>query len=157
MTNFTIYKIYDKKGLIYVGRTKQKLQDRLRGHFFKRPMYAPIDITSALKIEYAELPSEADMFLYEIYYINKLKPPLNRDDKAYDKLTVDLPPVQFKEYECKLIDKWTNLIIEQGKEKALRTQKQFEAIKTLREMRKKRRNGEITEDEYFDAKERIER
>ncbi len=39
---FILYKIYDDKGIIYLGRTKQKLQDRLRGHFFKKPMQREI-------------------------------------------------------------------------------------------------------------------
>lgn len=46
------------------------------------------------------------MFLYEIYYINKYKPKLNRDDKSKDKLTISLKELEFCRYDTKLIDKW---------------------------------------------------
>jgi len=105
---YILYKIYYKFGIAYLGRTKQNLQDRLRGHFFAKPMHMKINIEAVTKIEYVELSTEADMFLYEIYYINKIKPPLNRDDKAQDSLTLDLPELEFKEFDCHLINKWRN-------------------------------------------------
>jgi len=102
----TVYVIHGKRGPVYVGRTNQPLQNRLRGHFFGRPMHRIIDIDRVTLVESAELPTEADMYLYEIYYINKLKPPLNADDKALDGLTVGLPPLEFGPFECKLMEKW---------------------------------------------------
>lgn len=39
-----LYKIYYDDVLVYLGRTKQPLQTRLRGHFFKKPMHRVIDI-----------------------------------------------------------------------------------------------------------------
>lgn len=105
-----LYKIYYGDNLVYLGRTIQPLNDRLRGHFFKKPMYRIIDIDAVTKIEYAEFKTRADMYLYEIYYINKLKPHFNCDDKAKDELTVVLPEIEFKEYECNLIDKWKSIL-----------------------------------------------
>ena len=79
-----LYKIYYENGtdnvLVYLGRTNQKLKNRLRCHFFKKPIVRVLDLKQVSKIEYAEFYTEADMFLYEIYYINKFKPPLNVDD-----------------------------------------------------------------------------
>lgn len=104
---FTLYKIYYESGIVYLGRTKQDLKARLRGHFFKKRLHRAINIRLVTRIEYAELKSEADMFLYEIYYINKLKPALNVDDKSRDNLTINLPEIEFKEFKCNLMGKWT--------------------------------------------------
>ena len=109
---FCLYKIYSENCLLYVGRTKQPLQQRLHGHFFKKPMMRDINIECVTKIEYALLPTEADLNLMEIYYINKLKPPLNRDDKAADSLTIELPELEFREYDCRLMEKWRKQIRE---------------------------------------------
>ena len=103
---FFLYKIYSEHCLLYLGRTKQPLDRRLHSHFFKTAMVREINIDAVAKIEYAELPSEADMNVYEVYYINKFKPVLNRDDKAKDQLTISLPKIPFKEYNCHLMDKW---------------------------------------------------
>lgn len=109
---FVLYKIFYSGAagdfVAYLGRTKQPINARLRGHFYKLPMHKLIDIFSVSRIELAECKSEADMFLYEIYYINKFKPALNRDDKAGDDLTLSLPELEFKPYECKLLEKWKN-------------------------------------------------
>ena len=104
--NFVLYKIYSENCLLYLGRTKQPLQRRLHAHFFKKPMVREINIESVTKIEYAQFPTEADMNVMEIYYINKLKPPLNRDDKAKDELTIEFPEAFFQEYHCPLMEKW---------------------------------------------------
>jgi len=113
----TLYKIYYDIGLIYIGRTNQPLQSRLRGHFFKRPMHREIDAESVTRIEYAEVATEADMYVYEVYLINELKPVLNQDDKSYEKLTIALPHIEFRQYECKLMDKWKMELARQGAEK----------------------------------------
>ena len=79
---FILYKIYYGEELVYLGRTTQLLQDRIRNHLFKRPMLKKIDINKVSKIEYAEFKTRADLYLYEIYYINLYKPIFNKDDKA---------------------------------------------------------------------------
>lgn len=88
---FLLYRIYYGDTLVYVGRTKQPLQTRIRGHLFAKPMHRTIAIEQVTRIEYARLKTEADMNLYEIYYILKWKPPLNVDDKTRDSLTIRLP------------------------------------------------------------------
>lgn len=105
-TNYILYKIYSENCLLYLGRTKQPLNRRLHSHFFKKPMVREINIDCVTKIEYAVFPSEADMNVMEVYLINKLKPVLNRDDKARDQLTIRLPEPEFKEHHCHLIDRW---------------------------------------------------
>jgi len=103
---YTLYKIYYNDYCAYLGRTKQPIAARLRGHFFNKPMHKNINIALVSKIEIASCKSQADMYLYEVYYINKLKPPINQDDKAHDALTVELPELKFVEYTPKLMDKW---------------------------------------------------
>lgn len=67
---FILYRIWYRDCLAYLGRTKQPLQARIRGHMFARPMHRAIDIHNVTKIEYTQLQTEADMNLYEIYFIN---------------------------------------------------------------------------------------
>lgn len=54
--------------------------------------------------------TEADMNLYEIYYINLWKPPLNVDDKARDSLSISLPDKEWDEFIPANWDKWKNEI-----------------------------------------------
>ena len=103
---FTLYKIYFGETLAYLGRTRQPLNQRLHGHFFKKKFHKTIDIFKVTKIESAGLLSCADMYLYEIYYLNKLHPILNKNDIAADNLTVELPELIFTEYDCRLMEKW---------------------------------------------------
>ena len=98
MDNFYLYRFYYKNLIVYIGRTKQKLQNRIRGHLFTKPMHRAIDVSQVSKIEYCVLPTQADMFLYEIYFINKYKPILNVDDKANDNLTVTLEEPEWFEF-----------------------------------------------------------
>jgi len=126
--NYFLYKIYYRSEtgedvLVYIGRTKQPLNARLRGHFFKAPMMREIDIWSVSKVEFAEFKTEADMFVMEIVLINHYKPPLNRDDKAKDELTIPFQEPHFTLYECPHIEKWKqeiarrDLIIRASQEK----------------------------------------
>ena len=107
---FILYKIYSENCLLYIGTTMQPLQTRLHGHFFKEPMHRGIYIDCVTRIEYAELSSEADAKVYEIYFINKLKPVLNRDNKVQDKLTISLPALPFREYNFELLKAWKDEI-----------------------------------------------
>lgn len=110
---FLIYRIWYGDCLVYVGRTKQPLQSRIRGHLFNKPMHRTVNIEQVTKIEYAELGSEADMNLYEIYYILRLHPPLNVDDKARDDLSVTLPELEWKEFTTPLWEGWRQEIAKQ--------------------------------------------
>lgn len=110
MAKRILYRVYYANELVYVGRTSQPLQTRLRGHFFKAPMMRTLDINMVTKVEYTELTTEADMFLYEIYFINLWKPKLNVDDKSKEILTVNLPDVKWQEFTIPLLDKWKEQI-----------------------------------------------
>ena len=146
---FTLYRIYYGDNLVYLGRTKQPLQNRIRGHLFKKPMHRELHIEQISKIEYSTFQTEADMYLYEIYFINLWHPPLNRDDKATDNLTVMLPPVEWKLFETKLWDKWKREIEESNAADEAERKKRLEIFEKDREMRRKRMTGLITEEEYW--------
>lgn len=136
--HYILYKIYSENCLLYLGRTTQPLNARLHNHFFKTPMVREININAVTKIEFAEFPSQADMNVYEIYFINKLKPILNRDDKAKDELTITLPAVEWQEYHCRLMSKWREEIrkadeADENKRK-LRAQLETERLEKHREI-----------------------
>lgn len=103
---YLLYKIFADGQVIYLGRTKQPLARRLYGHFFGGALQKQLSIQEIQRIEYAIFQTEADLFLYEIYYINLLHPPLNRDDKAKDNLTVSLPEAAWTVFETQLLQKW---------------------------------------------------
>lgn len=151
---FTLYRIYYGDGIVYLGRTMQTLKNRIRGHLFKKPMHRAINIEQVSKIEYATFISEADMYLYEIYFINLWKPTLNRDDKAADAMTVTLPEVEWKPFSTDLWEKWRNEIAAADAADEDLRYKKLNVFEKDREMRQKRRNGEITEEEYWTFWER---
>lgn len=103
---FILYRIWYGDFIAYLGRTKQPLQARIRGHMFAAPMHRAIDIHNVTKIEYTMLPTEADMNLYEIYLINLWKPPLNIDDKAKDSLTIRLPALEWQGFHPANYEDW---------------------------------------------------
>lgn len=125
---YLIYKVFYKREdgefIAYLGRTKQRINARLRGHFKQFPMHKMIDIFSVSRIETAECKTEADMFLYEIYYINKDKPALNKDDKSKEELTIELPELDFNTlHNEKIMEKWKNEIA--GERKAAESEEEF--------------------------------
>lgn len=107
---FFLYRFYYGDCIVYLGRTKQKINDRLRGHFFNKAMHKNINIHKVTRIEVATLKTLADMYVYEIYYINLIKPIINSDDKACDQLNVELPELKWFEYEPHLMDHWKRQI-----------------------------------------------
>lgn len=146
---FLLYRIWYGDTLVYLGRTKQPLQSRIRGHLFKKPMHRSISINLVTKIEYAKFPSEADMNLYEIYFINLWKPPLNIDDKCKDELTVHLPEVVWNTFSTPLWDKWVREIALMDGEYTMKKQEKAAKLEMDRLMQEKWKSGEITEEELF--------
>jgi len=152
-----LYRIFYDDDLVYLGRTNQPLNTRLRGHFINRPMQRKLECNSVTKIEYINFSAEADMNLYEIYFINKYKPPLNCDDKARDDLTVSLP-------EPEWVDHWPDRMsiwLQELKERDARIEKISRAqiricAEGLPTLRKNYHDGKITEEQYCHKRERIQ-
>ena len=145
---FLIYRIWYGNCIVYVGRTKQPLQNRIRGHLFSKPMHRTVNIEQVTKIEYAELGSEADMNLYEIYYILRLHPPLNVDDKARDDLSVTLPELEWKEFTTPLWEGWRQEIAKQDSRIDYLRKRYAEIPQEISILRGLRKTGEITEYEF---------
>lgn len=145
---FILYCFWYGDFLVYLGRTKQPLQNRIRGHLFKKPFHRSISINLVTKIEYAEFSTEADMNLYEIYFINLWKPSLNIDDKCKDDLTVRLPDVEWKTFTTPLWDKWKDQLEKQDNEYRMKKQEKAAKFELDRIMRQKKISGEITEEQY---------
>jgi len=148
MHNFTLYKIFYQKQCVYLGRTKQPISARLRGHFFKKHMHKMIDIELVSRIEICSCKTEADMFLYEIYYISKLQPPLNTDDKPRDKLTIELPELEFTEYKPKRMETWKKLLIEKELEHKIESQRILEEMQRDRDLKNDMRKT-LNHEEYL--------
>lgn len=147
---FMLYRIYYDNTLIYLGRTKRSLQNRIHGHLFKKPMHRSISINLVTKIEYAEFKTEADMNLYEIYFINLWKPPLNIDDKCKDALTISLPKVKWILFKTPLWEKWKVQIAENDNTYMMQQQEKKAQFEMKRFMRKQWHEGKISEDQYYD-------
>lgn len=151
-----LYRIWYGEHLVYVGRTKQPLQNRIRGHLFAKPMHRAISIGQVTKIEYASFTTEADMNLYEIYYILKWHPPLNVDDKTKDYPTVDLPDVSWTEFKTPLWDKWTDELERKADRRDKARRRYYREIPQEKcVIRALWRSGEISEDEYYERKEKL--
>lgn len=138
------------------GRTTQPLQNRIRGHLFKKPMMRELFIDQITKIEYATFKTQADMYLYEIYFINLWHPPLNKDDKAKDELTVTLPEVEWKLFETPLWDKWKEEIHNKDNEEEKVRKRKATKAKEIVKLKEKRRKGE-TQKRVLECSSALER
>lgn len=147
---YTLYRIFYGNDIVYVGRTMQPLQSRLHAHFFKKRLVRAIDIDKVSLVEYSTYKTKADMYLYEIYFINLYKPMLNCDDLAHDSLSVTLPAVEWKEFTTPLWDKWKAEIGKRDKAEETAKQHYDSVIEKNRQMRRAKIKGEITEDEYWE-------
>lgn len=152
---FILYRIYYGSDIVYLGRTKQPLQDRIRGHLFQKPMHRNIDIDLVSRIEYAMFQTEADMNVYEIYFINLYHPPLNVDDKARDKLTIELPEVEWILFSTPLWGKWQIQIAGNDAAHEDARKRKIKAAMQMREMRKLRHEHKISEQEYLEFVDKV--
>lgn len=152
---FILYRIFYGETLVYVGRTKRPLQDRIRGHLFAKPMHRKIAIEQVTKIEYVEFKTEADMNLYEIYFILKWHPPLNIDDKTRDYPTVELPDVQWTEFRPPLWEKWHRQIADTVAEHEKLLIRYRELPEEFRLLRDARRMGEIDDDTFYERNDAL--
>lgn len=142
----TLYRIWYDDAIVYVGRTNQPLQTRIRGHLMAKPMHRTIDINQVSKIDYHEFETEADMNLYEIYLILTLHPPLNVDDKTRDYPTVVLPAIEWEIFSTPLWEKWKQKITEDQTEYDNMRRRLREIPEEISILRAKKRERKITQD-----------
>lgn len=149
MRRYFIYKIYYGNELVYIGRTKQELINRMRAHMTKELDVVLINPDLVTKIEYADCKTEADMCLYELYYINTFHPRLNTDSNTNDNLTVSLPELKFTEFYFKpQLDKWKKEKRNKEEKQQLINQQQNQANKLIDSYKDKLNKGLITQEEY---------
>ncbi|MGL5717981.1 MAG: nucleotide excision repair endonuclease [Paraclostridium sp.] len=81
-----VYKFrhYRSKEVIYVGKTNRTVKKRMSEHFGGKGHLPKECYNKVGKIEYVEVPSDADALLVEQYLINKYKPKYNKNGKASD-------------------------------------------------------------------------
>lgn len=111
---FTLYKVFYEEGLVYIGRTIQPLSRRLKDHYCRKHRLKELSQERITRVEYATCESLSDLYVYEVFYINRLKPILNKDDKAHDSLNLELPPLQWILFEQKDIRSGQNAIIKKN-------------------------------------------
>jgi hypothetical protein len=95
---FYLYRFKDAENkIIYIGLTTQKLVYRINQHFncghLSRNCYESVD-----RVEYAEVKSESEMRIYEIYLINRYTPEYNTEFKRGDAFTFELPKLNWHSY-----------------------------------------------------------
>lgn len=78
METFNVYRFKNKYGeIIYVGKTKNGMNTRMRQHFSQDGHLPQTCYKGVYLIEYIEINSQIDMDIKELYYINKWKPKYN--------------------------------------------------------------------------------
>lgn len=79
---YYVYRFLDGLGdIIYVGRTKSGIKSRMRQHFSDAGHLPNECYNSVHLVEYIELKSQIDMYIKELYYIDKWKPVYNSTNK----------------------------------------------------------------------------
>ncbi len=119
--DFYVYRFLDRNNnIIYVGKTTN-IDKRISSHLVnaRQINYKYIHYDNIYKIEYAIVPSEYHMNIYEIHYICKYKPIYNKQYKVNNVDLFDLPELDWKLYILKsfIQDCRTNFIIRHGNEK----------------------------------------
>ncbi|MGN1327075.1 MAG: GIY-YIG nuclease family protein [Clostridia bacterium] len=99
---YFLYRFLDKdNNIIYVGKTTKSMKKRMNGH-----KHCPKQCYKERKeIQYAELETEADLFIYEVYYINKYMPKYNKATKYQQSPQGQIVGLVWKDYK-------TNQIVE---------------------------------------------
>ena len=97
------------------------------------------------------------MFIYEIYYINIQKPPLNVDDKAKDDFTFgSLPEVEWLEWDYEdTLKNWSEQMGTHDNQLMFRKKEKKARNDYTKLMKKRFQNGEISEEEYTEFLERM--
>lgn len=90
MENYYVYRFLSELGeVVYVGKTKQALEKRMRYHFGNSGHLRKEHISKVAKIEYLDLSSRIDMDIAELHYINKWKPLFNTQAKYDESVSLE--------------------------------------------------------------------
>lgn len=144
---YYVYRFLDKaKNIIYVGKSKQELEQRFRGH-----LHLPNECYDLVyRIEYIECKTESDMSIKEIYYINKYK---NSEHYYFNVLDMTELPIsvdfddKWKKYKGPLGENFKNSI---NYKKGYTTEKEIKYNKDG-SIDKRKTNKEKGTSSYVDA------
>ena len=103
MKSYFIYKFLDKHNSpIYIGRTKS-MDNRFfyeeYAHFAKGSHLTNECYKEVERIDYVELCNESEQAVYEIALINKLRPKYNKQYVDSGQIQMELPSLEWKEWE----------------------------------------------------------
>lgn len=85
MEKYYVYRFLDEsKEVVYVGKTKQPIEKRMRIHFSNSGHLGKRQIAKVKCVEFIELENRTEMDIAELYYINKWKPLFNIQSKYDD-------------------------------------------------------------------------
>lgn len=83
-----IYVFFDKeKNPLYIGKSSRDLGQRILSSLKERK--------NASYVSYALTRTKSDTHIYEMYYIAKIKPPLNSQGKDSDDVNIQLEELDF--------------------------------------------------------------
>jgi excinuclease UvrABC nuclease subunit len=89
----------NKEGkVLYVGQTVQPMKRRTEQHFGANGYLKKI-VEVVETIEIAKVANDADLNIYEAYYISLLHPQWNGQLMTTDKPTIVLPELEFEAFE----------------------------------------------------------
>lgn len=94
-----IYRFLNNQNeIIYIGRTKN-IKQRMEHHLGNRS-HLNVNVYKELNsIEYCKLNNSNEMYIYEIYLINKYSPKYNTQYNSQAHLTFELPELTWTTYE----------------------------------------------------------
>lgn len=101
-----IYKFLNEANqVIYVGRTNNIIR-RIRQQHFGTSGHLPATCYQQTKqVEFAQVASENDARMYELYYIEKYHPIYNKADIGGGSFSVELPELPWKPFEFQVSGK----------------------------------------------------
>ena len=93
---YFLYRFLNKNNnIIYVGKTTNPMKKRMNRH-----RHCPKQCyQERTKVLYAELETKADLFIYEVYYINKYMPKYNKATKYKKQPQSKIIGLVWKDYE----------------------------------------------------------
>lgn len=89
-SKFGIYMFFDEnKEIIYIGKSTSDLISRMLQSLEQK------DYPAYVMLGYPKTKSDTNV--YEVYYISKYKPRMNKESKNNDELTIELPDIEFSD------------------------------------------------------------
>ncbi|MGM9988307.1 MAG: GIY-YIG nuclease family protein [Bacillaceae bacterium] len=97
-----VYRFFNKEDeVIYVGRTSQGVEKRIKEHFSSQGHLDPVCYKDVQKVDYCSFQTIAETKIYELYLINLYKPKYNTADKEHKtlKLKINVSKLKWEDYD----------------------------------------------------------